>query len=168
MDWYWGWGLIVICILASALGGNKSSTQPNKSTTTTTTANTTTKKAPETTPDKPATSTPAPAPKAPEAIKISADKLYTAYKDNEVAADEKYKNKTLEVSGTVDDIKKDIADTPYIALSTDDLIGRVQCMFDKSTLTQLSELKKGQQIKITGKCTGLMFNVILKDSKIVE
>lgn len=138
--------IIVVSILASALGGNDTST------------------------DKPATGSPSTAsdstPKAPEAIKISAPDLCAAYIENEVAADEKYKGKYLEITGAIDDIKKDITDTPYVALTTDDVIRRVQCMFSKNESSVLAELKKGQQITIIGKCDGLMMNVIIRESKI--
>ena len=113
----------------------------------------------------PAAQTAAPAAKV-EAIKISAASLYATYKENEVAADEKYKGKAMEITGTIDDIKKGLGDIPYVTLATDDDFGNVQCTFSKNDSAQLAELKKGQKITITGKCSGLMMNVIVKDSKI--
>src|SRR5262249_35052047 len=66
----------------------------------------------------------------PAPISVSASTLFSDYDANEVAADEKYKDKILLVNGTVDDIKKDIMDTMYVTLKTSNPILSVQCYFD--------------------------------------
>lgn len=102
-----------------------------------------------------------------ETIEISADDLYSAYKENEVAADQKYKNKMLEISGTVNSIGKDITDTIYITLETGELLNSVQCYFKNSEADAVASLSKGQEITVIGKCTGLtLTNVMIKESKI--
>lgn len=99
----------------------------------------------------------------PAAISISANQLSSAYNANELAADDKYKDKVLAVSGTVDSIGKDITDTPYVTLQANgDLLG-IQCMFDNQYKEQLSKLHKGQQIQIHGTCKGKTLNVLLAD-----
>ena len=55
---------------------------------------------------------------APE-VKISADKLIEAYKDNEVAADEKYKGKKLLVTGKLSSIESGLDDEPIIQIGSD-------------------------------------------------
>lgn len=115
-------------------------------------------------------SSPAVAQQPKEAIKVTALELSTAYKDNEVAADQQYKGKTVEVSGTVDTIGKDILDTPYIAFAGEQyaIIDRVQCMFSKSDESQLATVKKGQKITLRGEVSGKMGNVIVNGCSIVQ
>lgn len=98
-------------------------------------------------------------------IKISALQLSEEYNANKIAADQKYKDRILEVSGVINSIDKDILNTPYITLRGQEfsLFG-VQCMFDKSQEDKLAKLIKGQSITITGKVSGeLIGNIILRN-----
>ena len=108
---------------------------------------------------------------APEAIKVTAVQMSADYKENEVAADAKYKNKTVEISGSVDTIGKDILDTPYIAFQTAsqyDILDRVQCMFSKSDEAELAAVTKGQKITLRGEVSGKLGNIIVKGCEIVR
>jgi len=99
----------------------------------------------------------------PADISVSADQLSSAYNANEVSADDKYKDKKLVVTGTINSIGKDIADTSYITLQSDgDLLG-VQCMFDDQYKPQLAKLHKGQRVRLQGTCKGKVLNVLLAD-----
>ena len=93
---------------------------------------------------------------------VTASDLYREYRSNEVAADEKYKGKILTVTGTVESVGKDIADTPYVAIKAGDVIGSVQCMFSEQYSSDLASLHKGDEVKIRGKCDGKFGNVILR------
>lgn len=102
-------------------------------------------------------------------VKTTAVALYTAYDENGVAADEKYKDKWISVTGTVEGIDKDLMDDIYVSLKGDDFIGVVQCMFGDEHVEQTASLKKGQTVTIVGKCSGkVISNVILKKSRLVE
>jgi hypothetical protein len=97
------------------------------------------------------------------AIKVTAVKLSEDYKANEVSADAKYKGKFIEVTGIIDNIAKDIMDTPYVTLKTDTYsIISIQCMFDKNSESQLATLSKGQSITLQGEVSGKLMNVIVK------
>ncbi len=103
------------------------------------------------------------------AIQVSASELYADYKANQVAADTKYKGKTVEVSGTINSIGKDILDTPYVSLNAGDILSTVQCMFDKSDSAQLATLAKDTRITLTGKVRGeVIMNVLLDNCSIVK
>ncbi len=101
-------------------------------------------------------------PKTPE-LTVTAIKLSEDYKANEVSADAKYKGKFIEVSGVIDNIAKDIMDTPYVTLKTDtySIVG-VQCMFEKESEPQLATLSKGKSITLQGEVSGKMMNVIIR------
>jgi len=107
-------------------------------------------------------------PSAP-AIKVGASELYADYKANQVSADTKYKGKTIEVSGTINSIGKDILDTPYVSLNAGDILSTVQCMFDKSDSAQLASLAKDTRITLSGKVRGeVIMNVLLDNCSIVK
>ena len=94
-------------------------------------------------------------------LKVTSKTLYKEYNNNEIAADEKYKGKIIQVRGTIRDIGKDIMDEAYISLIGDDFFGDVQCFFpDKSYLLNL---KKGQRVNVIGYCDGLFMNIILQN-----
>jgi len=107
---------------------------------------------------------------AQEPIKITAKQLIEEYEANEVAADAKYENKTLEVTGVVDSIGKDILDTPYVVLTDGDewAVWGVQCMFRSKDEAQLAQMTKGQTLTIWGRCDGYLLNVILSDCSLVN
>ncbi len=106
----------------------------------------------------------------PSAINVSAAKLFSDYSANQVAADAKYKNNLVEVTGIVGNIGKDILDNPYILLTDGQeysLTG-VQCSFSQSDNSQLATVSKGQQITLRGTVSGLMMNVEVSGCQIVK
>ncbi|MCK9362095.1 MAG: OB-fold putative lipoprotein [Syntrophales bacterium] len=104
---------------------------------------------------------PKPAAKPTEIISITSEQLYKEYEANEVAADPKYKDKTLKVSGTIRAIGKTIGDKPYVNLSTGPFSHQVMVMFPADTYNnQLAAYKKGDAIEVTGTCTGKTLGMV--------
>ena len=106
---------------------------------------------------------------APTTIELTAQELYSAYEANQVAADAKYEDKTLIVTGVVDSIGKDILDTPYVTLTSSGAfaVWGVQCMFDDEHEPELAKLTKGQMVTVQGKCDGYLLNVLLRDCTLI-
>ncbi len=96
---------------------------------------------------------------------VSATDLVQAYKDNEVAADVKYKGKALKVTGIVTSIKKDITSEIYVTLKGTGFRS-VQCYFEDSENSKVANLKKGDELTVIGDCHGLMMNVLMKECEI--
>jgi uncharacterized protein (DUF1330 family) len=97
------------------------------------------------------------------AVQVTAKQLYADYDANEVAADQKYKDKVLIVSGTVNDIAKDFTDGIFVIVKGDEMAGDIQCFFSKDHTDEAAKLKKEQTISIKGNCEGKsMLNVILR------
>ena len=92
---------------------------------------------------------------------LSADQLYNEYNRNEVAADSKYKGKVVIVSGTIQDIGKDIMDDAYIVIGGSGFLDGVQCMFTKGMQSSVARLSKGQQVRVKGEVVGKMGNVLV-------
>src|SRR5690606_10394292 len=82
-------------------------------------------------------------------LTVTADEVYQAYEDNEIAADQKYKGKVLEMTGTVDGVKPD-----HIELKAGQFIAQVNVYFADSEKAKASSLTKGQAITVRGKCEG--------------
>ena len=94
-------------------------------------------------------------------LSVNSKTLYKDYSNNEIAADDKYKGKIIQVNGTIRDIGNDIMDDAYVTLIGDEFFGDIQCYFsDKSNIV---DLKKGQRISVVGYCDGLFMNVLLKN-----
>lgn len=101
------------------------------------------------------------------AIEISAVQLLEEYNNNKFAADEKYKDKVLIVTGMVTAIGQVLK--PYVTIASEsgyDIIS-VQCEFDRSQKGELAQFGKGTKLKIKGVCKGEFVNVMLEDCQIV-
>ena len=150
--WFW----VVVVVVLAAIGSNMSTPQTSTSAPQAQQAPTTQQK------------TPTPTPKE-AVVKVTATELYAAYKANEIAADDQYKGKTLEVTGIVDSIGKDILDTPYIQLEGGNSFSGVQCMLSKDESSKAASVKKGQKITLQGRGDGkALLTPIIRDCVIVQ
>lgn len=90
-------------------------------------------------------STPA-APK--EVVKITAAQLFAAYDDNEVATDEGFKGKIVQVSGTVQSIDKDAFDNIVINFKTSNQFMPAHMKMDDSEKAAAIAMKKGVKASV--------------------
>ena len=95
---------------------------------------------------------------------LSADTLYQAYDRNSVAADAKYEDKIVKVSGTIQSIGKDITDTAYLVIGGRGFLDGVQCMLPRGQEALVARVSKGQYVTLKGKVSGqIMGNVIVNN-----
>ena len=101
-------------------------------------------------------------------IEVDPATLRAEYQENEVAADAKYENELLKITGTVNNIGKDILDDVYLTIETGEYLYDIQCYFsDASQIDIVATLKDGDTITLIGRCSGLsLTNVIVKDCEI--
>jgi len=83
-------------------------------------------------------------------IDLSASDLETAYRRNEVNADNLYKGQVLQVRGVVESISKDILDDPHVILRSEHMLGGVTCSFGSSSDEALAGLAPGQRVVLRG------------------
>jgi tRNA_anti-like len=100
-----------------------------------------------------------PAPPEPElkpVASLTADQMLDEYKKNEVGADQKYKDKFVEISGQVAEIKKDLLGRYFVGLGTshEGEMFDVMCYLDASAYDDAGKLKKGDNVKLRGACEG--------------
>ncbi|MFJ2365833.1 hypothetical protein ACIPIN_19360 [Pseudomonas sp. NPDC087697] len=110
-------------------------------------------------------SAPAPEPAKEQAMQVGIGQILSDYKGNEVAADNRYKGRLIQVTGAVGDIKKDFTNNLYVTLGTGAMyeLPSVQAFFDDSMNQQLGNLRKGQKITVVCRVKGLMMNVLAED-----
>ena len=105
-----------------------------------------------------------------EVINVSAYQLYKEYQDNEIAADQKYENKTVKVSGIIDSIGKEITGKAYVVLKGSEysMFG-VQCVFPRNVdETDIALISKGESIAVKGVVSGYLISVIVNDCVLVK
>jgi hypothetical protein len=100
-----------------------------------------------------ATATGASAPSTPSAspappIEITAVQLKRAYDENEVAADDKYKNRRLLVTGSVGSIDKNFMNQIVLHLRTGNEFSTVMANIDKADRSHAAGLKKRDQVTL--------------------
>ena len=103
------------------------------------------------------------------ATRVSIEKLLGEYKDNEVRADGQFKDKVVQVTGVVGDVKKDITDSIYVIVGTGQPfeVPEVQCFIASGQEKRAAALSKGGKVTVRGRVGGLMINVLVHDCEIV-
>lgn len=100
-------------------------------------------------------------------IGIEAERLVAQYEANEIAADARYKDQMLAVTGIIGDFDKGPFGGLYVVLAAESMrafFSGVRCSFDKKNEAELSRLSKGERITVTGRCDGrTLGTVYLRD-----
>jgi hypothetical protein len=89
-------------------------------------------------------------------VEVDAVTLWKDYQANEVAADNRYKDKQLLVSGKVTDISKDFLDDVVIKLATPNPFMNVMATMDDGEAAKAARLSKGEDLKIVCKGGGMV------------
>jgi len=145
--WFWVIVILVLLLLASA---SSEKTTPSETST--------------------PSGTPETASEAPEEAYIDAYDIIKDYVDNTVVADSKYRDKTLEIQGTVADIGKDLIDTPFLTIKGSKFtFEAIRCNFDKADETLLASVEKNQHIVVEGLIIGeKLGTVIMQNCEIIK
>ena len=103
-----------------------------------------------------------------EILKVSADKVLDDYAENELAADHKYQEKSVEITGTVANIASDYEKNPYVEFRQDMNFISVRCFFTKKAEKELASLKKGESatLRVVGRGIDSLY-VVFGDGEIV-
>lgn len=99
-------------------------------------------------------------PQEPE-YSLTVDQLCGEYEANEIAADEKYEDKVIELTGVVDDVGTEIMGSGFIMLAGDGFGNQAQCVMVNKD--EAASVTKGQTITLQGKIQGKMGWVILEE-----
>ncbi len=105
------------------------------------------------------------------ALEVTVEELLSAYKEDGAAADARFMNKILKVTGLVNRIElEDYLDFSYITLTGTEksLLQNVRCIFDKKYGPELSQLTTGQRVTVQGKYDGSMINMRLRGCVLIS
>ncbi|MBW9102915.1 OB-fold protein [Paraburkholderia phenoliruptrix] len=91
-------------------------------------------------------------------VRTTAPELYAAYHDNEVAADQTYKGKSLRIRGMVVGIAKDVLNHPYVSLAGSQF-GTVHLQFGDRSASELAKLHRGMNIEVTCRGDGMIIGI---------
>jgi tRNA_anti-like len=108
---------------------------------------------------------PPPSPSPP--LAVTAQALHSAYDQNEVSADQKYKGKRLVVEGVIRSIDKDMFDNVVLVLAAGDMFAGVHATLTRAEAPKAAELKKRQRVEVECVGSGKIINsAMLKDCAI--
>ena len=96
-------------------------------------------------------------------IVVTANEMNKEYQTNEQAANTKYLDKAVEVSGEVTEVGKNQEGKITVALKTDDAMSTVFCTLKDST----SSVQPNQAITIKGKCIGFTSDVRINEGIVI-
>jgi hypothetical protein len=96
--------------------------------------------------------------------------MFDTYMENEVAGDQQYKGRRLQIVGKVTRIGRDLANNAYVTLDN----GRgkpglfsVQCVFEAADEKPLGTLAPGKWVTIIGTGAGKFGNVLVKQCQLI-
>lgn len=96
-------------------------------------------------------------PASEQAISISAAQLFSAFTEDEPAANLSYLNKVLAVNGKVMDVSVNADQKSVVMLETTDALFGINCTLDKND----SSISVGDSITLVGICTGFLSDVVM-------
>ncbi|MDE3249625.1 MAG: hypothetical protein KGO82_13240 [Bacteroidota bacterium] len=99
---------------------------------------------------------------------IGAAELVAAFNADEAAANKKFVDHVLGVSGKVTGIKTDSSGQATVFLDSGDMLSAVTCSFYKEETPSLAAVKQGQLVTIKGQCTGKLMDVVLNKCSIIQ
>ena len=97
---------------------------------------------------------------------ITAASLQKAFEDNEAAANTKYSDKIIEVSGMIESVKPGEDEAVSISLKTESPLSNVICTFQSGTAPAV--FKVGVQITLRGKYSGFLTDILLNNCVVVK
>jgi hypothetical protein len=99
-----------------------------------------------------------------DAVKVTAAEIVSVYKANEVAGDEKFKGKKIEITGKIESIDSSIGDAPVVRLASDVFMGVMLYDIPKG---EAAKLEKGKDATFVCKGDGELAGApILRECKI--
>ncbi|MBI1288927.1 MAG: hypothetical protein GC178_15270 [Flavobacteriales bacterium] len=97
------------------------------------------------------------------AFTVTADQLFDEYEADENAANAKYLDATIEVTGTVIETGTNDAGQPFAVLEASNaMIGGIHSTF-KTTFSS-EDLQEGKEVCVKGRCTGKLMDVVITDA----
>ena len=91
--------------------------------------------------------------------KATSTELFAMYEQDELAANDKFLNKVVEVKGKVREVRKESHGEVVLTLDGSDMFGII-CRMDPSVSMEDTSLE-GDEVSVKGLCTGMLMDVVL-------
>ena len=88
-------------------------------------------------------------------LEVRADKLINDYVENQLSADDKYKNRMIEVRGKVGRVKKERGKVVVEIYDSQNSVWALECSLRSDYEKEAIDLREGDWVTIAGKCKGL-------------
>lgn len=92
-------------------------------------------------------------------IVISASNIVKEYQANESAANTRYLNKALQISGVVSEVKKDQIGNTTVTIKSEDPFASVFCTLAEKADAAAAVV--GKHVSVKGICTGFLSDVVI-------
>lgn len=107
--------------------------------------------------------------KSKPAYTLSSSQLLAEFSSDENAAFEKYAGQVIEVTGKIEDVKRDEKQT---AIILDDKLFGISVYLDSSFIATnhktVDDLNAGQTVTIRGQCDGMLTDVVISRAVIIQ
>jgi hypothetical protein len=105
-----------------------------------------------------------------EVIEVEITSFISEFDENQLAAEERYEDKQVKLSGYIKNISEDITGSPFLSINPNRdeyYFGtNIQCMFKEKS--ELTSLKNGQGVSFVGKVSSQSLGIIiLKDCSVL-
>ncbi len=94
-------------------------------------------------------------------FKTEASQLFTEFEEDETAANAKYLDKVIEVSGIISNITAEQEEAQSITIETENMMFGIIGELDPLSTHKTNDLKKGDRVTLKGICSGMLSDVIL-------
>lgn len=101
-------------------------------------------------------------------VSLDANMLLSAYEANEEAANTQYTGKSVEVKGTVREVKKNEDGTVEVILNTESALSAVTCSCSGDNAKSAESLKPDEVVTVRGTCTGYLSDVVITPCAIIK
>lgn len=91
----------------------------------------------------------------------TATELFTDFETDETAANAKFLDKIITVSGTIAEVSKDEEGKVSITLDGGGLMGGIICKLDDFSEHKRTDFTAGETVTLKGICTGMLMDVVL-------
>lgn len=87
--------------------------------------------------------------------------IWADFNANEIAAENKYKDKVISIKGKINIIKTDLSGNPMLSFSVDSYgLNTIQCVFSNDEKNSIASLSKGQRVIVSGTIHGSVMGSI--------
>lgn len=93
-------------------------------------------------------------------VAVDATALYNEYNTDENAANAKYLDKVVAITGKVKEASKDADGSVKVSLDAGSEMGVVACELSPFAKHTRTDFQSGEQVTFKGKCTGLNLDVV--------